>query len=141
MKYFRARHSTLMIITNTEDTQRNPFLKKGFIRNEDLIASELRKEVRLSDIIRIIMETEGVKLVKEIAFGICGCDEKDLTKINKAVSGDNWNLCISSGHKPVFCLDNSVLNMWKGFMPIELKMAEAETRLNNLREKEILKWS
>lgn len=115
-------------------TPGNPFIKKGFIRNEDLVASELRTEVRLSDIIRIIMETEGVNLVKEIAFGLCGCDEKDLTKINKAVSGDKWNLCITPGSKPVFCTDNSVLNMWKGFMPIELKMDEAATRLDALRE-------
>ena len=116
-------------------TPGNPFSKKGFIRNEDLAGSELRKEVRLSDIMRIIMNTEGVKLVKEIAFGLCGCDEKDMTKVRKAVTGDKWNLCITPGHKPVFCLDNSVLNMWKGFMPIELKMAEAETRLNDLRDK------
>lgn len=113
----------------------NPFLKKGFIRNEDLIGSELRKGVRLSDIIRIVMQTEGVKLVKEIAFGLCGCDEKDGDKVRKAVTGDKWNLCIAPGHKPVFCLDNSVLNMWKDFMPIELKMAEANARLNELREK------
>lgn len=116
-------------------TPGNPFQKKGFIRYEDLTGSELRKEVRLSDIIRIIMNTEGVKLVKEIAFGLCGCDEKDMNKVRKAVTGDKWNLCITSGHKPVFCLDNSVLNVWKDFMPIELKMAEAETRLNDLREK------
>jgi hypothetical protein len=116
-------------------TTGNPFQKKGFIRNEDLGASELRKEVRLSDIIRIIMETEGVKVVKDIAFGLCGCDETDMDKVNKSVSGDKWNLCITPGYKPVFCLDNSVLNMWKGFMPIELKMTEADTRLNALHDK------
>jgi hypothetical protein len=115
-------------------TPGNPFIKKGFIRNEDLVASELRTEVRLSDIIRIIMETEGVNLVREIAFGLCGCDEKDPAKINKAVSGDKWNLCITPGSKALFCTDNSVLNMWKGFMPIELKMDEATSRLDALRE-------
>ena len=113
-------------------TAGNPFVKKGFIRKEDLIASELRKEVRLSDIIRIIMETEGVNVVKEIAFGLCGCDVKDMTIVNKAVSGDKWNLCITQGCKPVFCMDNSVLNMWKGYLPIELKMPEAEVWLNHL---------
>lgn len=116
-------------------TPGNPFAKKGFIRKEDLEASELRTEVRLSDIIRIIMETEGVKLVKEIAFGLCGCDEKDMDIVRKAVAGDKWNLCITPGHKPVFCLDNSVLNMWKDVMPIELKKKEAGERLNELREK------
>lgn len=119
----------------TYRTPGNPFLKKGFIRTEDLLASELRKEVRLSDIIRIIMETEGVKLVKEIAFGLCGCDEKDQTKIDQAVSKDKWNLCITPGRKPVFCVSNSVLNIWKGYMPIELKKPEAENKLNSLRDR------
>jgi len=115
-------------------TPGNPFSKKGFICKEDLEASGLRTEVRLSDIIRIIMNTEGVKLIKEIAFGLCSCDEKDMDKVREAVTGDQWNLCISPGHKPVFCLDNSVLNMWKDVMPIELKMDEALDDLAQLRE-------
>jgi hypothetical protein len=115
-------------------TPGNPFSKKGFICKEDLEASGLRTEVRLSDIIRIIMNTEGVKLIKEIAFGLCSCDEKDMDKVREAVTGDQWNLCISPGHKPVFCLDNSVLNMWKDVMPIELKTDEALDDLAQLRE-------
>ncbi|MBN1340818.1 MAG: hypothetical protein JXA03_15930 [Bacteroidales bacterium] len=115
-------------------TSGNPFSKKGFICKEDLIASGLRAEVRLSDIIRIIMNTKGVKLIKEIAFGLCSCDEKDMNKVREAVKGDKWNLCISPGHKPVFCLDNSVLNMWKDLIPIELKMEEALDDLAQLRE-------
>lgn len=122
----------------TEDysyrTPGNPFSKKGFICREDLEASGLRTEVRLSDIIRIIMNTEGVKLIREIAFGLCSCDETDMDKVRDAVSGDKWNLCISPGHKPVFCLDNSVLNMWKDVIPIELKMDEALDDLAQLRE-------
>jgi uncharacterized protein len=121
--------------TYTYKTHENPFTKKGFICREDLVKSELRTEVRLSDIIRIIMETDGVKLVKEIAFGLCGCDEKEMDKVRMAVTGDKWNLCITPGCKPVFCLDNSVLNLWKGVMPIELKMTEAKDKLGYLREK------
>jgi uncharacterized protein len=90
-----------------------------------LINSELRKEVRLSDIIRIIMQTEGVKVVKEIAFGLCECDEADMNKVRKAVAGNKWNLCIAPGHKPVFCKSNSVLNMWKDVMPIMLRTEQA----------------
>ncbi len=115
-------------------TPGNPFVKKGFICKEDLSGSELRKEVRLSDIIRIIMETEGVRLVKEIAFGLCSCDEKDMSNVRKAVAGDRWNLCITTGHKPVFCVDNSVLNIWKDVLPIELKMSEAKEKLGLLRK-------
>lgn len=112
----------------------NPFAKKGFICLEDLENSELRTEVRLSDIIRIIMNTDGVRLIKEIAFGLCDCSETNMDKVRQAVVGDEWNLCISPGHKPAFCVDSSVLNLWKGLMPIELKMTEAHQRLDDLRD-------
>jgi len=117
-------------------TPTDPFVKKGFIRNEDLAASELRNEVRLSDLIRIIMNTDGVRLVKDIAFGLCDCGVEDMNTVRQAVSGDKWNLCIAPGHKPVLCTDSSVLNLWKGFMPIELKPAEARSRLDRLREEQ-----
>ncbi len=120
----------------TYKTPGNPFSKKGFICHEELAKSGLRTEVRLSDIMRIIMETEGVRLIKEIAFGLCGCDEQKMEKVRQAVAGDKWNLCITPGHKPVFCKENSVLNLWKDVMPIELKMAEAKERLAALDEAE-----
>jgi uncharacterized protein len=114
-------------------TAGNPFYKKGFVQEEDLVNSELRKEVRLSDIIRIIMQTEGVKVVKEIAFGLCACDEVDMDKVRKSVAGNKWNLCITPGHKPVFCKSSSVLNMWKDVMPIMLRTEQAYSKLDDLR--------
>lgn len=120
-------------------TPGNPFVKKGFICSEDLTGSELRSEVRLSDLIRIIMTTDGVRLVKVIEFGLCDCDETNMDTVRRAVAGDKWNLCITPGHKPVFCTDSSVLNLFKGVMPIELKMAEARQRLDQLRDERNLK--
>jgi hypothetical protein len=114
-------------------TPGNPFARKGFIRKEDLRESELRKEVRLSDLIRVIMETEGVSLIRDIEFGLCSCGEKDRNVVRNAVSRDKWNLCIEAGHKPVFCTDNSVLNLWKGPVPVELKAGEAQQRLQQIR--------
>lgn len=112
-----------------------PFSKKGFIRPDELKESELRKEVRLSDLIRVIMETEGVKMVKSVEFGTCGCDQGP-HEVRNAVRPDRWNVCIAHGHKPVFCSENSVLNFWKDLIPIELKTEEAETRLVELRQAE-----
>ena len=113
-------------------TEGAPFSKKGFIKPEELVQSELRTEVRLSDLIRVIMETEGVRMVKSVEFGGCGCDQAP-DEVRKAVSPDRWNVCIDHGHKPVFCSENSVLNFWKDMIPIELKTGEAETRLGELR--------
>jgi hypothetical protein len=113
----------------------NPIVRKGFIRQEDLETSALRTEVRLSDIIRILMETEGVSLVKDIEFGLCNCSEADRDVVRGAVSKDKWNLCISPGHKPVFCTDNSVINLWKDLVPVELKKQEADRKLQELRDR------
>jgi len=113
-------------------TEGEPFSKKGFIKPEELSKSELHTEVRLSDLIRVIMETEGVKMVKSVEFGSCGCDQGP-GEVRNAVSPDRWNICITPGHKPVFCSENSVLNFWKDLIPIELKTGEAETRLGELR--------
>lgn len=113
-------------------TPGNPFAKKGFIRQEDLIRSELRKEVRLSDIIRVVMQTRGVKVVKEISFGLCDCDDQNKDNVRKALTGDKWNLCIAEGHKPVFCKGSSVLNLWKDVVPVMLKSEKALTKLDEL---------
>ena len=48
-----------------------PILDNGFIDPLELQSAELRSEVRLSDIIKIIMDVEGVKLIKDIAIGHC----------------------------------------------------------------------
>lgn len=41
----------------------------GFIDSKELSEAELRKEVRLSDIIQIIMKIEGVKVIKDLKIG------------------------------------------------------------------------
>ncbi|NLX19517.1 MAG: hypothetical protein GXY53_09620 [Desulfobulbus sp.] len=120
-------------------TPGNPFVKKGFICREDLAESQLRTEVRLSDLIRIIMNTEGVRFVKEIGFGLCDCSETDVETIHQSLAGEVWNLCIPPGHKPVLCTESSVLNFWKGALPIELKTVEARLRLNRLQEERLRK--
>ncbi len=111
----------------------NPFEKKGFLKTEELEGSELRKEVRLSDIIRIIKRIKGVRIIREIAFGLADCDEKDMGKVREAVSGDTWNLCLKPGHKPVFCRHISVLNIWKDVIPVKLLRKQAEHKLEDLR--------
>jgi hypothetical protein len=113
----------------------DPFAKKGFVDDAEIKASALRTEVRLSDIIRIIEKLDGVKLIKSIAFGFCGCDETDPLLINKAVDKSNWLLCVKPGHKPTLCLTNSVFNFNKDVIPVEIKRLEANESLYRLIEK------
>lgn len=124
-------YATLPITTSTSSDQL--FAKKGFIDHKEIKASSLRTEVRLSDIMRIIQQLEGVKLIRSIAFGFCGCDETDMLLINKAVDKNNWLLCVKEGHKPKLCLTNSVINFHKDVIPIDLKELDAKIRLQELK--------
>jgi uncharacterized protein len=111
------------------------FSKNGFIDDQEIRNSSLRKEVRLSDIIRLVMAVPGVRLVKSIRFGFCGCDETDQAKINKALDKNAWLLCVKEGHKPVLCMTNSVINFYKDVIPIEPKKLEARLDLQALKDK------
>ena len=45
-----------------------PLLKNGFIDDADLARAELRREIRLSDVIREIMHIDGVRAVRDIVI-------------------------------------------------------------------------
>lgn len=113
----------------------------GFMDTEELRAADLRKNIRLSDVIRIIMGIEGVKLIKDISIKAC---EKDTE------TQDPWVLCVKENHKPVLCWDKnddnctdcgtSVFNFSKGLLPIGVnkkRVAEILETLN-LEEKQRL---
>lgn len=92
-----------------------PVLENGFIDTKELIKAELRDEVRLSDIINIIMEVDGVKVVKDISLG--NCDDEVLSESI---------ICIAPDTKPVLC-DKSVFNYNKDVLPLSVndnKVAE-----------------
>ncbi len=111
------------------------FTKQGFIVPSELAASQLRTEVRLSDLYRIIMKIAGVKFVKKISFGFCGCNEPQAAVAKKIFNSDKWLLCIAPGHKPVLCENNSSFTFYKDVIPIELKQKKAKEKLKELRRK------
>jgi hypothetical protein len=100
-----------------------PLLENGFIDIEELKAAELRTEVRLSDLMKIIMNIEGVKLIKDISIGNC----------NSSIPLQNdWVICIKPNKKPKLC-DNSVFNYNKGVLPLNLNKAEVKRFSDALR--------
>ncbi|MCG9910684.1 MAG: hypothetical protein MH137_05215 [Flavobacteriales bacterium] len=110
------------------------FFKKGFVDNDDINNSQLRDNIRLSDIIRVISKVNGVLFIKNIAFEFCSCNETDKNKVAQLFNKDKWVLCVDEGHKPVLCMGNTVLNFYKDIIPIQLKLDEAEVKLNKLNE-------
>ncbi len=116
-----------------ENIFEGPLLKNGFITDEDLKKAALRTEVRLSDIIEIIMSMEEVKIIKDIEISLCepGYDEKD----------DNpWIVCIPPGTVPVLCEKKTVLNFYKDVLPQPVNAKDAEKHLEDLFAEELEEW-
>jgi hypothetical protein len=101
-----------------------PILNNGFIDTEELKNTELKREVRLSDLMKIIMNIDGVKLIKDISIG--HCDE------SKSLDNE-WNICIDDDKKPVLC-ENSVFNFSKGVLPLNINELQVEKYLKELIE-------
>lgn len=101
-----------------------PLLKNGFIDIAELEASSLRTEVRLSDIINIIMNVEGVRVISDISINNCGDEE---------TSTDNWNLCIPENKKPKLC-KKSTLNFKKGVLPLNIDKNKVNDYITELKQ-------
>ncbi|CAL2062782.1 hypothetical protein [Tenacibaculum sp. 190524A05c] len=112
----------------TDEIFEGPILNNGFIDVAELKNAELRREVRLSDVMKIIMNIEGVKLIKDISVGFC---DETLTQENK------WVVCIDADKKPVLC-SKSTFNFTKGFLPLNLNYDRVEEYKNQLKEDAII---
>ncbi len=101
-----------------------PVLDHGFIDSAELAQANLRTEVRLSDIMTLIMNIEGVKYIKEISIGNCGEDFKN---------ENDWLICIEGGKKPILC-EKSIFNYTKGFIPLNISKQKVDAYLEELQE-------
>jgi uncharacterized protein len=110
----------------TDEIFDGPLLENGFIDTDELKNSQLRKEVRLSDIISEIMKIDGVKEIKEIS--IAGCDG-GLQPI------DEWVICIEAGKKPVLC-NQSSFSYTKGTLPLNIDDEKVNTYIETLAEEQ-----
>jgi len=119
----------------TDEIFDGPILNNGFIDTEELIEAGLRSEVRLSDLMKIIMNIEGVKLIKDISIGNCD-SKKELD--------NKWLICIDDNKKPVMC-DESAFSFHKGVLPLNINKSEVkryleELELETLEAKELSKY-
>ncbi|NCU05500.1 MAG: hypothetical protein GXC73_16130, partial [Chitinophagaceae bacterium] len=93
-----------------------PVLKYGFIPDEEVKQSGLKRKVFLSDIISIMMDVKHVIAVKEVKFNFCS-EEKELK--------NEWVLCIDKGKKPGLCLDKMALHFYKDVVPVNANKPKA----------------
>ena len=90
----------------SEEIFEGPILENGFIDIEELKNADLRTEVRLSDIMNIIMGIDGVNFIKEITIIDCNNPEDE---------ENTWNICVEDGKKLVLC-HKSTFNYFKGVL-------------------------
>lgn len=101
-----------------------PLLDNGFIDNIELESSTLRKDVRLSDIIQIIMNIDGVKHIKDISINFCD-------NIDESVK--EWVLCIEEGKKPQLC-HKSTFSFTKGVLPVNVNKAKVAEYIKEIKK-------
>jgi len=99
-----------------------PILENGFIDTKELIEAELTSEVRLSDIIKLIMNVPGVITIKDISMGNCGDGDVDMNQ---------WLICLKEYQKPVICY-KSVFNYNKGLLPLNINKAQVTIYLDEI---------
>jgi hypothetical protein len=99
-----------------------PILENGFIDTKELIEAELTSEVRLSDIIKLIMNVPGVISIKDIAMGDCGDGDANLNQ---------WLICLKEYQKPIICY-KSVFNYNKGLLPLNIDKAQVAIYLDEI---------
>ncbi|WP_166920231.1 hypothetical protein [Flavobacterium poyangense] len=108
----------------SDEIYEGPFLDNGFIDTTELENSSLKTEVRLSDIMQIIMNVEGVSVIKDISLNNCDAIEAE---------GSVWNICIPANKKPNLC-SKSTLNFSKGVLPVTVNKVKAKKYLDDLKE-------
>jgi uncharacterized protein YegP (UPF0339 family) len=112
-----------------------PLLKNGFIDDAELAASELHKEVRLSDIIGVIMKIPGVQAIRTIVI-----DALDADPDKAPESPDKWRLPIPEGYRPRLFSQNAHLSFYKRNVPVpptEEKVKSLLAAMQNRQKQEM----
>jgi len=122
----------------TEEIFNGPALEHGFIKTTDLEKSELRKEVRTSDLINLLADIEGVNVVNNLL--ITKYDAAGQPIKGAADGGQNknqlsayWTMFVSAGHQPVLNTNISRFLFYKNGLPFLPDTQEADDLLTQLR--------
>ena len=104
------------------------FSRPGFITDDDLAASELRREVRTSDIVNVVVDIDGVEAVSGISLRAYDARGKALAP------SESWTLDVPPGHQPVLAFDLSKLLFLRDGIPYRARDGEFTRTLDQLRE-------
>jgi hypothetical protein len=110
-----------------------PALVNGFIDDEELAAAGLRSEVRLSDVISVIMDIPGVVAIRDILLNALDAAGK------AAEPADKWRLPVPAGCQPRLAESRGRLVFYKKNLPIPPSASRVATLLDALRQAERFK--
>lgn len=97
-----------------------PALSNGFIDNEQLESTNLKRVLYTSDIISLLMDIPGVKAVRN--FALVRYDDE-----GKRVESQPWSLEVSYNHQPRLYIEGSKFLVFKNglpFLPDRLELAD-----------------
>ena len=102
-----------------------PPLDCGFIDDDELARADLRAEVRLSDVISVVMDIEGVQAVRDIHINPAGAT---------APPTDRWRVKVSPGRQPILDHEHCRLVLYKRNIPMLAQSEQVRDRLSELGE-------
>lgn len=107
-----------------------PLLANGFIDDAELDAAELRSEIRLSDVISVIMDVPGVLAVRAIEIN-------QLANDGSAIAPDDpWRLAVPAGKQPRLSDTHQRLVCYKRKVPLAVDATRVQTLLAALEDAE-----
>lgn len=104
-----------------------PILNNGFIDPTELAGAELKTQIRMTDIVQLIMDIDGVNLIKDISINNCGENSKP--------EGQPWVVCIDAGKKPELC-SKSAFSYTKGVLPLNINQERVKKYTYQLEKEE-----
>ena len=114
------RHNRSGVRYSADEIFDGPALDHGFIDSLELERAELVTEIRLSDVISIIMDIPGVEAVRDLVVNAL-----DNTG-NPVASKDKWVVPVDAGHQPVLDRSRSQLLLRKRDIPVQGRFALVE---------------
>ncbi len=112
-----------------------PALDHGFIDDQELKAADRKKYIHVSDLIRIIMEVEGVVAVKSIQIANLPQDNENGEIVSKSVK---WcmKLAFDKNYVPRLSIRDSKITYYKNQLPFKASSAKVEKIIDDLEAAE-----
>jgi len=109
-----------------EEIFEGPKLDHGFIDTTELMNTQLRTDIHVSDLIHIIMDIEGVLAVKNVLIS----RYDDLGQV--VLPSQKWCLHLNKNEKPVLNINRSKILFFKDKLPFRAKPDETQDILSVL---------